>query len=379
MFDNRSHLIYLCTFILSIFCAYLYSMSLQNANRLGNKYSSHAQWLAGNVVLALSLLPPIILYTFRINVGTDYSAYESLFEQYSQLRLADVFSQYKEPGYVIINIVAYRLFGNYRGYLFLNALLTIIPVGISLTMYNARQYYIGLAVYLLLLFPSSFNAMRQFTAISFIMLSLVFCHKRKWILYIMSVGIAALFHKAAVFAFLYIGFYLMGKKNLFFKALVLLFVCTLSMFIMRPILCVLIRLPFFGFYFNKYIETAGYYNLTHYIVNIAFRLPLIVVLLVYGKKLIDKKNHNLMLIFLPFLDIVFIFYEQANKWIGRMTGYTMAAVPFVIMLFIINVKIKKQDKVIVMIGMFSTLILRFLLLYSYSGVDEIYPYQFVFS
>lgn len=377
MLDIKSHLIYISAYLISIFFAGLYVENIKFIETLKNVYEKRKYQNIGIVVLILSFLPLIIIYTFRDGVGSDYFSYKSLFNQYSTLNFEDAFKQYKEAGYVIINILAYKIFGNYQGLLFLNSILTIIPIIIALLMYDMHYFHIGLSVYLLTLFPSTFNGMRQHIAVAFVMLALVSLQRKRWKLYLACAGVALLFHKAAIISFALPAFYLIGKNNIHIKFLMVIFGLLLCPFVIGSFINSFTQFPVIGFYFKKYINTSNYYSLNHYLVHTFFELPLSIVLLIYGKNLLHKKQNYLMVLSLPYFDFTFIFLGKFVRWATRMTYYSMVAIPLSIILFIKADNINHRDKYITVIGLILTLILRFILLYVYLGQDEIYPYNFI--
>lgn len=281
-------------------------------------------------------------------------------------------------GYGAINIIAYRLFNSYTGQLFLNSLLILLPAIWALILFDTKQFPIGLSIYLLTLFPSSFNGMRQHIAVSFTMLAIVLIYKGKMFKYIFCVLVALLFHKTSIIDFLFLFLCKNRRKNEYLKFIGMIILIVIGIILIEPMMRVISKLPVISFYFNKYNDTYNAYSLTHYVVHSVFRLPLAFILLIYNKKIIEKNSKNLVIIICPFIDFIFIFMSKVIRWTIRMTYFTMAAMPLSIMLIGSNDEIKDRDKKLVIFLLIITLILRFIALFGYADYDGIIPYQFSF-
>lgn len=324
------------------------------------------------------LLPLVILFTFRYGVGEDYFSYLDDYNWYGPREFNVLPYGYTEMGYGAINIIAYRLFNSYTGLLFLNSLLILLPAIWALILFDTKQFPIGLSIYLLTLFPSSFNGMRQHIAVSFTMLAIVLIYKGKMFKYIFCVLVAILFHKTSIIDFLFLFLCKNRRKNEYLKFIGMIILIVIGIILIEPMMRVISKLPVISFYFNKYNDTYNAYSLTHYVVHSVFRLPLAFILLIYNKKIIEKNNKNLVIIICPFIDFIFIFMSKVIRWTIRMTYFTMAAMPLSIMLIGSNDEIKDRDKKLVIFLLIITLILRFIALFGYADYDGIIPYQFSF-
>ena len=375
----RSYLIYFGIFSVAIFLAFIYGKNAEKIEKVKLVRERVKYRILQFFLLAGIFIPLIFIYTFRYDVGVDYFSYLEEFKWYGPRSFFVLPKGYTEMGYGAINIIAYRLFGTYQGLLFLNSILTLTPVIAALILFDAKNFYLGLAVYLLTLFPSSFNGMRQHIAVAFVMLGLVMLYRKRLVHYVLCVGIACLFHKSSVFAFTFIFFMILGRKNRCVKFIGMVFAIVAGILLLEPLMKIFSEFPVIGFYYNKYIDTYGYYNLTHYIVHTVFRLPIVAVILLYHKSIIQKNDKNAMFLTLPFVDFVFIFMSKIIRWSIRMTYFTMAAAPFAMMLIVSSGKMNQRDRRIIILVMILTLILRFIVLFGFADYDGVIPYQFIFG
>ena len=373
-----SYVIYFVVFSISVFFSYLYVKNTEmyaEKKLVKTKFSYAALQM---FALLGVLLPLVILFTFRYGVGEDYFSYLDDYNWYGPREFNVLPYGYAEMGYGAINIIAYRLFNSYTGLLFLNSLLILLPAIWALILFDTKQFPIGLSIYLLTLFPSSFNGMRQHIAVSFTMLAIVLIYKGKMFKYIFCVLVAILFHKTSIIDFLFLFLCKNRRKNEYLKFIGMIILIVIGIILIEPMMRVISKLPVISFYFNKYNDTYNAYSLTHYVVHSVFRLPLAFILLIYNKKIIEKNNKNLVIIICPFIDFIFIFMSKVIRWTIRMTYFTMAAMPLSIMLIGSNDEIKDRDKKLVIFLLIITLILRFIALFGYADYDGIIPYQFSF-
>ena len=373
-----SYVIYFVVFSISVFFSYLYVKNTEmyaEKKLVKTKFSYAALQM---FALLGVLLPLVILFTFRYGVGEDYFSYLDDYNWYGPREFNVLPYGYNEMGYGAINIIAYRLFNSYTGLLFLNSLLILLPAIWALILFDTKQFPIGLSIYLLTLFPSSFNGMRQHIAVSFTMLAIVLIYKGKMFKYIFCVLVAILFHKTSIIDFLFLFLCKNRRKNEYLKFIGMIILIVIGIILIEPMMRVISKLPVISFYFNKYNDTYNAYSLTHYVVHSVFRLPLAFILLIYNKKIIEKNNKNLVIIICPFIDFIFIFMSKVIRWTIRMTYFTMAAMPLSIMLIGSNDEIKDRDKKLVIFLLIITLILRFIALFGYADYDGIIPYQFSF-
>lgn len=165
-------------------------------------------------VISLAVLVPCCVAGFRtLNVGTDTSVYA--YPMYKCAIASDSFFSYYESvfmsgwnqrpissieiGFSLLVFVVAKCAGSFQVLLFLVQFLTIVPIFSAL--YSMRQKYplwIGAAVYYFLFFGSSLNVMRQWIAIAFMLLAMVFFFSNRKYLSVIALIAGISFHYSLV-------------------------------------------------------------------------------------------------------------------------------------------------------------------------------------
>ncbi|MFE5324053.1 EpsG family protein, partial [Paenibacillus sp. NPDC056579] len=128
--------------------------------------------IIGAILLILSCLIPVFVLGLRYDVGTDYFSYIDMYNYLSVIdfKLVDIINYTSvEPGYIILNIIADKLFGNYQAVFFLAALITMLFSFLSIWYYKDKIFLgVTLFIYFIMIFPITFNAVRQSIAVAII-------------------------------------------------------------------------------------------------------------------------------------------------------------------------------------------------------------------
>jgi len=119
------------------------------------------KWIRGFCLL-LTLFIPSFFAGVRYGIGTDYFAYERIFNN-----LKCGYEVRTEFGYNLINYLIAKLGGNIQHVFFVVSLLTILFMYLSLYEYKDKiSVGLGIFVFMLLYYQSSYNVVRQFLAVS---------------------------------------------------------------------------------------------------------------------------------------------------------------------------------------------------------------------
>lgn len=200
--------IYLLIFLTSCFFAFLAEQSLEKNNR--KKFILYS-------ITAL-ILPCALASGRNISVGTDTQNYYEIFKSIQAAVSMD--EAYKYWGvidglsypFVLLNRIVSRLFGSFSMMLFIFELFAVFPIYIIAFYYiNKAPSWIVLFVYYMMFYNTSLNISRQSIAVSFMMLSLIYIYKHKYVKTILCFGIAYIFHKTFYIGLLAIGFYFINK------------------------------------------------------------------------------------------------------------------------------------------------------------------------
>ncbi len=149
----------------------------------------------------LGLALPIALASARYMVGTDYQTYISIYDKVSRMNLHDFFlanNTFHEVGFFgLIKLSMLLTHGPYLMFA-LSSAFTIIFFYLGLKKYNPR--YLGLTyfLYLMVIFPSTLNLVRQGLAISIVFYAITYLIDRNPKKFIFWILIAGLFHTSAL-------------------------------------------------------------------------------------------------------------------------------------------------------------------------------------
>lgn len=129
--------------------------------------------------------------------------------------------------------VAARLFQSFSGYLAALALITVVPVVIA-SFKEGREYApLVLFVFCLVFYPASFNMMRQYVAMGFILLAFLCAQSKNLPGYLAYSGVAIFFHGSA-FVALPIYWVVQYGSRVKFRGTLLLVMCVLVVFAFLP-------------------------------------------------------------------------------------------------------------------------------------------------
>lgn len=377
---TSSLLLYLFTFSISVFfswCLSRINTSVVFVGRANRVFERAIKIL----LVVLILAPVVLLFTLRINVGTDYFGYEYLYNYYASRggTIESLFHAGKEIGYGIVNLVGYHLFHNYRGVLFISSLLVSIPALIGLIIFDKRNIAIGWSIYLLTLYPSSFNGTRQHIAVSFCLLAIVLLLYEQYVIAATLIVISYFFHALSIVTVIFPILMIYGRRSSINKLKILVPSILASGFFGGAILSSLARIPLIAYYYNKYLDTKGVVTFMHFVTHISFKIPLSIILIILSARLVYENRNNFALIVYTFFDYAFILASYYIRWAIRMQYYSMIAAPLIIMSIRYSLKGKPKERLLVMSSLLFTYILRFLIIFGYSRYDGIVPYSFIIN
>lgn len=166
---------------------------------------------ANQLFVLAALCVPVLLASVRKNVGTDYYNYQVLY------RLINSFTSFRdfagqssrtEPGFMLLNVAAFRFFHSGQMVFALSAVLIygLFFAGI-VKEHKHHSVMLGLFVFYTLFFFQSFNIVRQYIALGIVFCSLGALCERRAGRFFVGVFLASLFHNTALlvapFYFLY--------------------------------------------------------------------------------------------------------------------------------------------------------------------------------
>lgn len=253
--------------------------------------------------------------------SSDIKEWGFLMDNFVDNYLSPTNNEAKDPGYKIFTKILYHFLPSGRLYLFVVALMYLIPFGFFIRKYSknlpttlfAYTFYLSLFWSYL---PNS--AIRQSITIGAVLLGYICLYNRKWILYIIVVLLGSLFHKSGliVLGLLPLLYYVNAK--IFFKYTIVLFFLSL-MFIDHIALLFIDQSDIYNNYLGG--EYYGGTNGGRPIMVILLFFGLFIIALMGLRKVDIKDDAQKLLLFGTSLSLIFLPLIWVNPSLIRIIGY----------------------------------------------------------
>lgn len=186
-----------------------------------------------------------------LEVGTDTLTYLAIYNTVGSLQFNSFYLI--EPGWVIINLIGYNLFGDFRSVLIMAQMLILTPLFIRL--WNATQHpFLGVLFFILLYYYlNSFNITRQIIAAIIVLYGLPYLVDHKYKKFILAIGIACLFHLSSIFCISMIFINRMPRLSNSTICILLVSTYILGIYVIQSAMS---YIPFLGKYM-VYIDRGG--------------------------------------------------------------------------------------------------------------------------
>lgn len=335
----------------------------------------HKRSLWNQFFVVISLLLISIVAGVRDNLGTDFMSYKSYYNLF-ELGLENALDRRLEKGFFLINYLTSQVTDSFNGLLFIIAILGygIMYICILQNQHITFKTY-ALALYLLILYPMSYNALRQFVSVSILAFAPMFIENRKYGRFICAVILAAMFHSSAVI----VGILFLTIKVLEFiwekfKSTKDRFI--LGVFAAGSILICIWKFPqiyslfrIIGMnYANSYVITRTLNSVTKQLFT---RLPVLAAMIILRKKL-DRLQIPKIYFQIQYMYCVFILLGSYLQFAYRLTYYfvisDLVLIPAILKCF------KRRERVLVgglYLLWYAILFVNAVII---SGNDSIYPY-----
>lgn len=302
-------------------------------------------------VLLLMVLP-LLLATFRYNVGYDYGSYASAYQYYGGVKYSTIIQNYK-----IGNPIGYYLFakwaasfGSERWFFFWLAFFSLLPpmVYFLRDWDDVPELPLMLFMYFFGPYIFSFSAIKQGVAIGLLMFSLTYVAQRKMLKFLFCVIIACSFHSTAI---VFIPMYFLLNRNQelsTWKRTATIIAVVLVMINLETILSSVM-----GGRFEVYaLETVYGRNRSFWLYSL-----LAGVFLFYRKVLKEIDLRNDLLILMMIIGAMCQFLGFSNAFAKRIGEYFAFSQVFLLpqMLFLFNERSQKVAKALLciyVVGMF---------------------------
>jgi transmembrane protein EpsG len=155
---------------------------------------------AKKILTVVGLSVPVLVSTFRYNVGVDYPVYELLYQGYIAGDAAEWLDIDRiEPAMGVLAHLSNFLFSSSLLYFGIPSLLSVCIFYIALKKFNPNRLWAVWLTYLLYLYPVvTLGLVRQGVAISLCFLAMYYLYAKKPIYYTSLVIVAATFHYTAL-------------------------------------------------------------------------------------------------------------------------------------------------------------------------------------
>lgn len=345
-----------------------------------------------------ALIIPCIVAGFRAEtIGTDVLVYlkpifngainsNSLYE-YMNYRWFNIWKynyvyEY-EIGFSLLIYITAKIFKSLFVVQFFIQALTIVPIymGLKINLVKSKTW-IGMLVYFLLMYNNSLNAMRQYIAVAFIFWGIQYVFIGNWKKYFWCQVVAILFHSSGILgiAIMFIYKYLNKNKEntdthlqhktnvaIGFKIWIIIAIGAASLFAIPLVV--------------KFLDLINLSRYSGYIMgNIQFmpnqiinRLPMIVLFILFLKKLHEFDRNIRFYFVMFFFELVCLQFTSVNAFGGRIATYFSI---FSIISYSVICKIKTNGISVAKWITIAYLWIYWWYYYVYSGVSQTVPYIF---
>ena len=231
-----------------------------------------------NLTIIFLLITMGAMLCFRYGQGTDYFAYEWLFQRYARYHTLEeiIRNPLQAHGELGFRIVGTLFAGNYRLFIVLAAAFETVCLGIFLFRYCENRPFSLLMLLPTFWFVYCFSAVRQGIIITgFLAFGIGLIEKKKWMRYVIFILLLAFFFHMTALLFLLIP--LTKKLNLrFIVELILPLAFMLGVIIISGVFQqYLEKIPYLGYYFQRAHFSISYFAIAERI------LTLLAVLVMY--------------------------------------------------------------------------------------------------
>ena len=212
----------------------------------------------GFILIGLfSLMPVVLLYGLRINIGTDYRAYEIIYilikttpyDQYLKYHFTGIDDYYCEIGFALLN----KIMPSYRALLFAE--------GIVFDFYQEVNAGFALYIFLCTQFIYFMNGVRFLIAACIVLLAIKNLNDDKNRKFFICILIAALFHKTALFCIIFYFIREFRREDVNkLRNILLIFGIALFPILLPYIMRVASYIPAFARYFSRERYAAEFGN-----------------------------------------------------------------------------------------------------------------------
>lgn len=329
------------------------------------------------ILTILALLIPVMVAGLRLDVGTDYKAYVSIFESISKLSFNEfmIKNTYNvETSFYILSKISYTLTNGPVLLFTISSAISIFFFYFGLRKYNTKHKSLIYFLYLLIIFPVTLNAVRQGIAMSICFYAFTFIYDKKLIRFILLMLFACIFHASAMFM---LPFYLIRNiakpafnKPTYILTIRIILIALLFYLAIPTLLGILANLPMFEKYNKLQIIASESNNYTFYLKSV-----IILIILAFSRKIISINKNYIYVIAFAIFDISLSSLGFTLIEISRISLYLSFYI-LILLTGLIDVFNNKYGKFLPYVILILYGFAYFYLAYYTLGQSDIFPYQF---
>lgn len=336
------------------------------------KYYSNKSRRINTKLYFFALLLPASISAIRYDVGTDYMNYYMLKDYYDLNTYINIFDYIKGIEFIPLNILFLgNLFNNEYLFFFITSFMVIFILFLAL---YKRKNYLPLAyavfMYLCIEWGSTFNGIRQHMAVVFVLLAYNYLEKKDTNKYIFLTILGGLCHKTAYITFIVYPLVFSKIKKMYKVLLILGCIAVIAFY--DKFLVILSGIDSLAKY-SQYTSTGEGIGIGVLITN----LPLLTVIYIYRKKLIEYRETNYIYIVLIIVGFLLTNLGYLSPFVSRIAWYFSIAQIILIPQLICLTK-NKLENLVVKVGIVLYSLGTYIYIYGLLGNHDIFPYQTIF-
>lgn len=307
----------------------------------------------------------VLVIGLRYEVGTDYNAYLSIYNNIKNISWNQIFQTKIEYGSFVIFKVTWLISKNQYTIFSVIGFLTLLPIYIANKEFDYKYLPYSILIFCMIYLPTCLNIMRQGIAIGFLCLSFVYIYKSKNRKAAIAAIIAILFHKSSFLLIPYEILYIFLKKKNYAKysTILTLIISVIILFFFKE-LTGYMQLEEYNYVLKEInVERISYSS-------ILFYLPILIIVCVFKQK--EKLFATLKSLYID--GIILHIVGTAAIYFYRISFYFTIFQIFLIPISIYNIK-KRNTRLLVKILCIIYLLIYFVSQYYIHGKSEIFPYK----
>lgn len=299
--------------------------------------------------------------SFAEYLGSEYSAYGWDFRSISSL----------EIGFTLLVFVMQRVFNSLPLLLFTIQAMTVVPIYKGLRKVDSPDaVWLGMTVYYLMFFNQTLNLMRQWIAMGILFYAFHFLMKKEYLKYLISIGVASLFHLSAIMGFVILVIYrLVVEENSLKRSTKAIFVILIGVVALFSLDYIVRLFELLGLHYGNYINGDLQLMSNQFI----YRLPLILLFITRWRHWRIKYPFGEFYVVMLAYDLLASQLTSIYPHSGRLgtyfREYYMLAYPMVCSATSI-----KNNRRILIFFIIAFLCVYWWYVYVFGGSDETIPY-----